>query len=1079
MYFGYRLRGDMARKTASIAKITRPVLAGSYPRKRLFRLVDSARKHKVVWVTGPPGSGKTTLVSSYVADRRIPCLWVRLDEGDADPATFFHYLGLAAKKAAPRVRKPLPMLTPDQHPAVPIFAQRYFEDLFSRIASGSVIVFDDYQKIPAGSAFHAMLRDRLSLLPPGVSVVLVSREQPPPVFARLRASQAMEVIGWKDLRLSPPETEGIARLRRTRKGGRETIRSLYGISDGWAAGFVLLLEKAEEESPLKLPRRKPQEILDYFAGEILEGLDEEMHSFLLKSAHLPRMTPKMTAQLTGLRRAGQILSSLNRHNYFTEVYPGPEPVYEYHPLFRDFLKSRSDDIFSEKYIRRLRGKAAAIMENSGYFEEAAGIFREIGDLDGFARVLRKQAPSLVRQGREGTLAEWLEVLPGEILEEDPWLLYWRGMAKLSSRPGDSQGDFKEAYRRFSRQKDRDGSFLAWAGVVDAIIYGPGSLKTLDPWFVTLGRMWKKSSPSLPEEIEFHVTCTMIKALSLRRPPNIDTGMWADRAIRLARSTRDVSLRFTSLLSVAYYRFHSGDFQEAGLLLDSLRELGRRPEISPLSRLTLHWLEAAYANGNGMHDRCRKVVAEGVELAEATGVHHMDFLLKGHGALSSLHRGDMEAARGFLRNMASGLSAARPWEASFYHRIAAWEALHRGDRAQALFHSERCLVMCEEVGNPWTEALSLLLRAFVLHEEGQAGEANRHLKRALRMGKINGMHFIRFLCLLAEAYFSLVRGDEASGLSSLREGLRIGREKGYIDVYLWRPGLLETVTAKALEKGIETGYVRDLIRRNALVPDSGLPGLENWPWPLKLHTLGTFKLLKEGKPLAYSRKVQHKPLLMLKVFVALGGKDVPEELVTDILWPDADGDLGHQSFATTLRRLRKLLGNEKAVLLREGRVTLNDRCFWVDAFAFESLLARVDAAAPGGEVLAEEPGAANLAEQAIALYKGPFLAGEASRPWAAGMGERMRSKFLRAVGFLGHHRERKGKWAEAIACYRKGVEVDELAEEFYQRLMICHQRNGQVAEAMAAYNRCRQALSSLLGITPSEETEAILKRIRPS
>ena len=92
---------------------------------------------------------------------------------------------------------------------------------------------------------------------------------------------------------------------------------------------------------------------------------------------------------------------------------------------------------------------------------------------------------------------------------------------------------------------------------------------------------------------------------------------------------------------------------------------------------------------------------------------------------------------------------------------------------------------------------------------------------------------------------------------------------------------------------------------------------------------------------------------------------------------------------------------------------------------------------------------------------------------------MRSKFLRAVGFLGHHRERKGKWAEAIACYRKGVEVDELAEEFYQRLMICHQRNGQVAEAMAAYNRCRQALSSLLGITPSEETEAILKRIRPS
>ncbi len=550
-------------------------------------------------------------------------------------------------------------------------------------------------------------------------------------------------------------------------------------------------------------------------------------------------------------------------------------------------------------------------------------------------------------------------------------------------------------------------------------------------------------------------------------------------MRLAHTTRDVALTFTSLLNVAYYRFHSGDFQEAGLLLDSLRELGRRPEISPLSRLTLCWLEAAYANVNGMHDRCRKVVAEGVALADATGVHHMDFLLKGHGALSSLHGGDMETAAGFLRTMASRLSAARPWEESFYHRIAAWEALHREDRAQARFHSEQCLAMCEEAGNPWTEALALLQRAFVLHEEGQAEEANRHLKRALRMGKVSGMHFIRFVCLLAEAVFFLVRGDEASGLSSLREGLRIGREKGYIDVYLWRPGLLETVAAKALEKGIETGYVRDLIRRNALVPDAALPGLESWPWPLKLYTLGAFGLLKEEKPLSFTRKVQHKPLLMLKVLVALGGKDIPEEQITDILWPEAEGDLAHQSFATTLRRLRKLLGNEKAVSLREGRVTLDARNFWVDAFAFESLLARVDADSRSSEPYSDGAHAAYLAEKAIALYRGPFLAAEASHPWVVGVGERMRSKFLRAVGFLGRFLEGEGRWAEAVACYRRGLEVDNLAEEFYQRLMVCHQRNGQVAEAIAVYNRCGKTLSAVLGVAPSADTEAIADRIRPA
>ncbi len=1071
----------MAGKTASIAKITRPVLAGSFPRKRLFRLIDRARKQKVVWVTGPPGSGKTTLVSSYLAARRIHCLWDRLEEGDAEPATFFHYLGLAAKKAAPRIRKPLPVLTPDQRPAVTVFAQRYFESLFSRLKSSSVIVFDDYQKVPADSAFHTILRDGLSLLPPGICVILISREQPPPPFAKLRASQSLDVIGWKELRLSPRETEGIARFRWKGKGVKETIRNLHDVSDGRAAGCVLLLERARSGSgaTLKLARHKPQEILDYFAGEILEKLDEEMHSFLLKSAHLPRMTAKMAAQLTGHRLAGQTLSYMNRHNYFTEVHPGPEPVYEYHALFRDFLRSRGNELFTEKYIHRVRGKAAAILEQSGHVEEAAGILREIGDSHGYSQVLKKQAPSLVRQGRSGTLAEWLEFLPGEILEEDPWLLYWRGVARLSSLPGESQGDFEEAFRRFSRQKERDGAFLSWAGVVDAIIYGPGSLKKLDPWFLTLGKMWKKSTLPLPEEVSSQATCAMIKALSLRRPPFVDMGMWADRAMRLAQTTRDVPLKFTSLLNVAYYRFHGGDFQEAGLLLDSLRELGRRPEISPLSRLTLYWLEAAYANVNGMHDRCRKVVTEGVELAEATGVHHMDILLKGHGALSSLQGGNLETAAGFLRKMASNLSAARPWEESFYHRIAAWEALHREDRAQALFHSDRCLTICEEVGNPWTEALALVLRAFVLQAGGKEKEAARILRRAHRMGKESGMHFIRFVCLLAEAYFSLLRGDEASGLSSLREGLRIGRGKGYINVYLWCPGLLETISAKALEKGIESGYVRDLIRRNALVPDAALPGLESWPWPLKLYTLGTFGLLKEEKPLSFSRKVQHKPLLMLKVLVALGGKDVPEGQMTDILWPEAEGDLAHQSFATTLRRLRKLLGNEKAVSLREGRVTLDARHCWVDAFAFESLLTRVDAAAQSGEARSDGAHAAYLAEKAIALYRGPFLAGDTSHPWAVGLGERMRSKFLRAVGFLGRFLEGEGRWAEAVACYRRGLEVDDLAEEFYQRLMICHQRNGQVAEALAVYNRCSKTLSAVLGVAPSADTEAIANRIRPA
>ncbi|HZW36501.1 MAG: AfsR/SARP family transcriptional regulator, partial [Deltaproteobacteria bacterium] len=415
-----------------------------------------------------------------------------------------------------------------------------------------------------------------------------------------------------------------------------------------------------------------------------------------------------------------------------------------------------------------------------------------------------------------------------------------------------------------------------------------------------------------------------------------------------------------------------------------------------------------------------------------------------------------------------------WEASFYHYLAAWEALHEEDLAKALFHSGKCRASCEEVGNPWSEALSALQGAFVFHRKEETEEAARLLEHARRIGEASRMQFIRFACLIAKAYFSLRKGGGSTDLPSLREGLRIGREKGYVDLYLWSPGLQEIIASEALERGIETEYVREFIRKNALAPSAAVQDIERWPWPLKIYTLGRFELLKEEKPFPRFRKVQHKPLMMLKALISMGGRNVSEAQLTDVLWPDADGDRAHQSFAMNLSRLRRLLGNEKAVVLRDGRLTLDPACCWVDAFSFESLLSRLDDAAREGRVCPDGAGAAKLAERALSLYRGPFLPGEVLSPWTLAPRERLRSKFLRAVEFLGRCLEREGQWAEAVACYRKGLEVDDLAEGFYQRLMVCQRRLGRDAEALNVYHRCRKALAAALGIPPSPETEAIVK-----
>ena len=233
----------------------------------------------------------------------------------------------------------------------------------------------------------------------------------------------------------------------------------------------------------------------------------------------------------------------------------------------------------------------------------------------------------------------------------------------------------------------------------------------------------------------------------------------------------------------------------------------------------------------------------------------------------------------------------------------------------------------------------IIAAHVLHALQEDEDAARHMAEARRIGYEIGNSFGVWMSYLTEAYFHLERNDDAAAIAPLRKGLQAGRETGFFGSSLRLKGLFEKVSAKALEEGIEVDYVKELIRRNRLAPDPANPDLEQWPWPVKVYTLGRFGLLVDDRPVEYGRKVQQKPLALLKAVVALGGREVSEAKLTEFLWPEADGDLAHHSFEVALSRLRKLLGNEEALVLKEGHLSLSNRHCWVDVWAFARFLGR--------------------------------------------------------------------------------------------------------------------------------------------
>jgi len=133
----------------TLAKLTPPRLPKVVERTWLYKQLDHARKQRpIIWITGLPGMGKTTLITSYLRARKLKPLWYQIDSGDADLATFFHYLGLACTHAAPRYKQPLPHLTPEYLPGLPIFTRRFFETLYSRFKTPTLLIFDNYQEVP-------------------------------------------------------------------------------------------------------------------------------------------------------------------------------------------------------------------------------------------------------------------------------------------------------------------------------------------------------------------------------------------------------------------------------------------------------------------------------------------------------------------------------------------------------------------------------------------------------------------------------------------------------------------------------------------------------------------------------------------------------------------------------------------------------------------------------------------------------------------------------------------------------------------------------------------------------------------
>ena len=1009
----------MGQRKASLGKITRPKVSAVLPRKRLFALLDA--QGAAAWVSGPPGCGKTTLAASWLDHAGIRSLWYQLDEGDADVATFFYYLSLAAA-ARDDGGEPLPLLTPEYQAGVAVFTRRYFERLFGQLKPPFAVVFDNYHAVPASSQLHEVMRIALEVLPPGGRIMVVSRGDPPASLARLRAHQALTLLSWEDLRLTREEVGSIVAQRQLPLSA-EAVDSVYARTQGWAAGLVLMLAQARVSGAIAdgpgLPTR--QLIFDYFAGEIFHKADVRAQQFLLHTAYLPEMTAGIARELSGDSATDELLASLTRNNYFVSLREThPEPVYQYHPMLRDFLQARAAEALPKERRRDLQRRSAAQMEHAGRIEDAVTLYADSHDWEDMARLIETHAATLVTQGRGETIARWVEELPTEVQSKHPWTLYWAAASQAQLTPRESRLLYEKAFDLFRSAGDGVGTVLAASGAMFAVLYELDDCALLDRWIAVLDEAEKSGVPMPSPAVEARVACSMFISLTLRQPQRRDMKQWIERALGAAQAQPDVNLRMFVSSLAALTMMWTGLYARAAQFIDGLRAMSTAPGVTPFSLITLKNIETMHAMFVADRAACDRAMREGLDIAQATGVHiwTVQLLVWGYGG--ALGAGDVNAAAAIAKQIEPLAGQAGRFNVSIYRHFQAWEALLRKDLMDALQKEKAALRMAVEVGCPLYEVLCRLALAAILADCGDERRCVSHLRTLRNIARGIDNRHLEFTCLIGFAQIALAHGRTRTGLAALRRGLELGREYGYFHFLGWQPAAVARVLAHALEAGIEPDYAKSLIKRRNLVPEKPPLSVEGWPWAYRVQTLGGFRLLHHDEPLGQNAgKAKRRPLELLKLLIAFGGEQVSESRVTDALWPRIDGDSAHRSFTSTLHRLRKLLGEDRAVTLHEGRLSLDRRFFWLDTWAFEQLAADLENATEPVQI-------EKLVERVLALYRGSFMPDEADASWTIQARERLRSRFARVLARVYRHWQERGEDERARALYEKCLEIEPLA-----------------------------------------------------
>jgi len=401
-------------------------------RASIFHKLDQALEGRtaIALISAPVGYGKTSLVTSWLRHTKKDAAWLSLDIDDDNLPRLILYIISALQTVRPEIGlKALEILNASGWDAVQPDAvlSSLIQDI-SQLASPVLLVLDDVHFLASPEA-QIFIANLIEYSHHYLQCFITTRNDPALLpLAKWRARSMLMEIRGDDLRFTLDEaTQFLRRVMRLDLSS-EQINLFLQRTEGWVAGLQLAALSVKNIDVVFTIDGAQRDITDYLISEVFNQLPASKREFLLQTSVVNRMSSSLCNAITQREDSQSMLEAIETENLFIVALDEKREWFRYHHLFKDFLRSRLLNDYSETSVKKFNGHASHWLAQNGYLTDAIDHALIALDYEYAACLIAPQSQRWMEHGEISAILKYLNELPHELTWNQWDLTLWYGWA---------------------------------------------------------------------------------------------------------------------------------------------------------------------------------------------------------------------------------------------------------------------------------------------------------------------------------------------------------------------------------------------------------------------------------------------------------------------------------------------------------------------------------------------------------------------------------------------------------------------------------------------------------------------------